>query len=124
MRVRNFVVVVAAAPSNPVTGITIAPTTPIVKGPDVCTTGCVPTLVGADVYDVAEADLILLTGTNLSTVTMVFFNIYTEAPNFTANSDTELAVRVPAGLTQGDATIEVVSPGGTSNRLFDFVILP
>jgi hypothetical protein len=122
--VRNYVIFQVVVPANTNSGITIAPTTPIVKGPTVCTSGCVPTLVSADVYDVAEADLIVLTGTNLSTVTMVFFNIYTQAPNFMANSDTELAVRVPAGLAQGDATIEVVSPGGTSNRLFDFIILP
>lgn len=122
--VRNFVIFQVTAPANPVTGITITPTTPIVKGPDVCTSGCVPTLTSADVYDVAEADLIILTGTNLLTVTKVYFNIYTEAPNFTADSDTQLSVRVPADLPQGDATIEVVSPGGTSNRLFDFIILP
>jgi uncharacterized repeat protein (TIGR02543 family) len=122
--VRNFVIFQVTAPANPVTGITITPTTPIVKGPDVCTSGCVPKLTGADVYDVAEADLIILTGTNLLTVTKVYFNIYTEAPNFTADSDTQISVRVPADLPQGDATIEVVSPGGTSNRLFDFIILP
>jgi uncharacterized repeat protein (TIGR02543 family) len=122
--VRNFVIFQVTAPANPVTGITITPTTPIVKGPDVCTSGCVPKLTGADVYDVAEADLIILTGTNLLTVTKVYFNIYIEAPNFTADSDTQISVRVPADLPQGDATIEVVSPGGTSNRLFDFIILP
>lgn len=122
--VRNFVIIQVTVPANPVTGITIAPTTPIVKGPDICSSGCVPTLTNADIYDVAEGDLIILTGTNLLTVTKVYFNIYTEAPNFTANSDTQLAVRVPANLPQGDSTIEVVSPGGTSNRLFDFVILP
>ena len=122
--VRNFVIFQVVNPGNPITGITITPTTPIVKGPDVCTSGCVPTLTSADVYDVAEADLIILTGTNLLTVTKVYFNIYTEAPNFTPDSDTQLSVRVPAGLPQGDATIEVISPGGTSNRLFDFSILP
>ena len=122
--VRNFVIFQVVNPGNPITGITITPTTPIVKGPDVCTSGCVPTLTSADVYDVAEADLIILTGTNLLTVTKVYFNIYTEAPNFTPDSDTQLSVRVPADLPQGDATIEVISPGGTSNRLFDFIILP
>jgi hypothetical protein len=122
--VRNYLIYQIVVPANPNTGITIVPTTPIVKGPDVCTSGCVPTLTSADVYDVAEGDLIILTGTNLSTVIKVYFNIYAEAPNFTANSDTEIAVRVPADLPQGDATIEVVSPGGTSNRLFDFIILP
>jgi uncharacterized repeat protein (TIGR02543 family) len=122
--VRNFVIFQVTVPANPNTGITVTPTTPIVKGPDVCTSGCVPTLTGADIYDVAEGDLIILTGTNLLTVTKVYFNIYTVAPNFTANSDTELAVRVPADLPFGDATIEVVSPGGTSNRLFDFIIGP
>jgi hypothetical protein len=111
-------------PENPITGITIAPTVPIVKGPDTCSTGCVPKITSADVYDVAEGDLIILTGLSLNGVTKVYFNIYTEAPNFNVDSDTQISVRVPADLPQGDATIEVVSPGGTSNRLFDFIILP
>jgi hypothetical protein len=67
--------------------------------------------------------LIILTGLNFQGVTKVFFNIYTEAPNFNVDTDTQISVRVPA-LPLGDATIEVVAPGGTSNRLFDFVILP
>jgi hypothetical protein len=124
VRVRNFVIVAIVVPANPNSGITIAPSVPVVKGPDVCTTGCVPTIISADTYDVAEGDLIVLTGTNFSTVTKVYFNIYTEAPNFIADSDTQISVRVPADLPLGDATIEVVSPGGTSNRLFDFIILP
>jgi hypothetical protein len=124
VRVRNFVIIVATAPTNTTTGITIAPVTPIVKGPDVCTSGCVPRITGADIYDVVEGDLIILTGLNFFGVTKVFFNIYTEAPNFNVDTDTQISVRVPAALPLGDATIEVVSPGGTSNRLFDFVILP
>jgi uncharacterized repeat protein (TIGR02543 family) len=124
VRVRNFVMVQIYVPENPITGITIAPTVPIVKGPDTCSTGCVPKIVSADIYDVAEGDLIVLTGVSFNGVTKVYFNIYTEAPNFNVDSDTQLSVRVPADLPQGDATIEVVSPGGTSNRLFDFIILP
>jgi uncharacterized repeat protein (TIGR02543 family) len=124
VRVRNFVMVQIYVPENPITGITIAPTVPVVKGPDTCSTGCVPKIVSADIYDVAEGDLIVLTGVSFNGVTKVYFNIYTEAPNFNVDSDTQLSVRVPADLPQGDATIEVVSPGGTSNRLFDFIILP
>jgi hypothetical protein len=124
VKVRNFVIVVFVVPANTDTGITIAPSVPVVKGPDVCTSGCVPTIASADVYDVVEGDLIVLTGTNFLGVTKVYFNIYTEAPNFIADSDTQISVRVPADLPQGDATIEVVSPGGTSNRHFDFIILP
>jgi hypothetical protein len=124
VRVRNFVMVQIYVPENTNTGITIAPTVPVVKGPDTCSTGCVPKIVSADVYDVAEGDLIVLTGQSFNGVTKVYFNIYTEAPNFNVDSDTQLSVRVPADLPQGDATIEVVSPGGTSNRLFDFIILP
>jgi hypothetical protein len=124
VRVRNFVMVEIFVPSNPITGITITPTVPLVKGPDVCTTGCVPRITSADIYDVAEGDLIVLTGASFNGVTKVYFNIYTEAPNYNVDSVTQLSVRVPAGLPQGDATIEVVSPGGTSNRLFDFIILP
>ena len=124
VRVRNFVLVIFEAPTNTTTGISIVPTTPLTKGPDVCTSGCVPRITGADVYDVAEGDLIVLTGVSFTGVTKVYFNIYTEAPNFNVDSDTQISVRVPADLPQGDATIEVVSPGGTSNRLFDFIILP
>jgi hypothetical protein len=124
VRVRNFVMVQIYVPENPITGITIAPTVPVVKGPDTCSTGCVPKIVSADIYDVAEGDLIVLSGVSFNGVTKVYFNIYTEAPNFNVDSDTQLSVRVPADLPQGDATIEVVSPGGTSNRLFDFIILP
>jgi hypothetical protein len=124
VRVRNFVMVEIFVPSNPITGITITPTVPLVKGPDVCSSGCVPRITSADVYDVAEGDLIVLTGVSFNGVTKVYFNIYTEALTFSVDSDTQISVRVPADLPQGDATIEVVSPGGTSNRLFDFIILP
>jgi hypothetical protein len=124
VRVRNFVMVQIYVPENTNTGITIAPTLPVVKGPDVCTSGCVPKITSADIYDVAEGDLIVLTGTGFTGVTKVYFNIYTEAPNYNVDSDTQISVRVPADLPLGDATIEVISPGGTSNRLFDFIILP
>jgi hypothetical protein len=124
VKVRNFVLLVFATPVNSSSGITITSSVPLTKGPEVCTTGCVPRITSADVYDVAEGDLVTLTGVSFNGVTKVYFNIYTEAPNFNIDTDTQLSVRVPAGLPQGDATIEVVSPGGTSNRLFDFIILP
>ena len=124
VKVRNYVMVQIYVPENSITGITITPTVPVVKGPNTCSTRCVPKIISADVYDVAEGDLIVLTGQSFNGVTKVYFNIYTEAPNFNVDSDTQISVRVPANLPQGDATIEVVSPGGTSNRLFDFIILP
>ncbi|CAB4338864.1 unannotated protein [freshwater metagenome] len=120
VRVRNFINFQFSAPS----GVVIKPFVPLVKDVDVCTSGCVPTITGSDVFEGAEADLVLLFGTNFLGVTKVYFNIYTEAPNFVADSDTQISVRVPANLPVGDATIEVVSPGGTSNRYFDFYILP
>jgi hypothetical protein len=122
--VRNFVIVIFAAPSNTTTGIAIAPVTPIVKGPSACTTGCVPKIISADIYEGVEGDLVVLTGTSFNGVTKVFFNVYTEAPNFSVDSDTQISVRVPGALPVGDATIEVISPGGTSARFFDFYILP
>ena len=125
VRVRNFVLIQIFIPSNPNTGITIAPTVPLVKGPDVCTVDCVPTITNSSIYEGVEGDLVLLSGANLATVNKVYFNIYTEAPNFLFDPLTlRLAVRVPAGLPEGDATIEVISPGGTSARYFDFFILP
>jgi hypothetical protein len=124
VRVRNFVLVQIFVPSNPVTGITTAPVTPLVKDQISCTSGCAPRITGSDVFEGAEGDLVILTGINFATVTKVYFNIYIEAPNFVADSDNQLSVRVPADLPLGDATIEVVSPGGTSNRYFDFTITP
>ena len=124
VRVRNFVIFVVTAPTNTATGITIAPVTPIVKGPSACTTGCVPRIYSTDIDEGVEGDLVVLTGTSFNGVTKVFFNIYTEAPNFSVDSDTQISVRVPAALPEGDATIEVISPGGTSARFFDFYILP
>jgi uncharacterized repeat protein (TIGR02543 family) len=120
VRVRNFINFQFAPP----TGVVIKPIIPLVKDVEVCTTGCVPTITGSNIYEGAEADLVLLYGTNFLGVTKVYFNIYLEAPNFVADSDTQISVRVPADLPVGDATIEVVSPGGTSNRYFDFYILP
>ena len=118
VRVRNFI----NFQFTPQIGIAVRPPVPLVKDVDVCTSGCVPTITGSDIYEGAEGDLVLLFGTNFLGVTMVFFNIYTPAPNFIADSDTQISVRVPADLPVGDATLEVVSPGGTSNRYFDFTI--
>ncbi len=112
------------APTNTSTGISTPVGTTTTKGADSCTSGCVPRITNSNVYEGRAGDLVVLTGINLSTVTKVYFNIYTEAPTFTADSATQISVRIPAGLPTGDATIEVISPGGTSARYFDFTILP
>jgi hypothetical protein len=135
VRVRNFVVVVAVAPSNPVTGITIAPSTPpLTKAPDSnsCTTGCVPKISSIDVLEAAEGDLVVITGLSFNQVNKVYFRLDTfsptddvEAPNYAVNSDTEIAVRVPAGLVAEEFyTIRVATPEKSSARFYDIEILP
>ena len=135
VRVRNFVIVVAQVPSNPVTGITIIPSTPpLTKAPDsnACTTGCVPKISSLDVLEGAEGDLVVMTGLSFNGVTKVFFRLDTtsptddvEAPNFAVDSDTQISVRVPAGLVAGEFyTIRVATPEKTSARFYDIEILP
>ena len=134
MRVRNFIIVVAQVPSNPVTGITIAPSTPpLTKAPDsnACTTGCVPSITSINVLAAAEADLVVITGLSFSQVNKVYFRLDTfsptddvEAPNFAVDSDTQISVRVPAGLTPEFYTIRVATPDKTSARFYDIEILP
>ena len=119
-----FQIAPQVAPTNTSTGISTPVGTTTTKGADSCTSGCVPRITNSNVYEGRAGDLVVLTGINLSTVTKVYFNIYTDAPTFTADSATQISVRIPAGLPTGDATIEVISPGGTSARYFDFTILP
>jgi hypothetical protein len=109
--------------ANQTTGVAITPTTPIVKGPSVCTTGCVPTITLVTPFTGYVGDIIALTGTNLTGTTKVIFNVFTEAVNFTVDSDTQITVQIPVGLPAGEMGIEVVAPGGTSARNFDLEIL-
>jgi hypothetical protein len=108
---------------NTTTGITITPTVPLTKGSDACTTGCVPTITSVAPFTGYVGDIIVLTGTNLTGTTKVIFNVFTEATNFTVDSDTQITVQIPAGLPAGEMGIEVVAPGGTSSRNFDLEIL-
>jgi hypothetical protein len=134
VRVRSFVVVVAAAPSNPVTGITIAPSTTLTKAPDsnACATGCVPKITSISALSAAEAELVVITGLSFNGVAKVYFRLDTfsptedvVAPNFDVDSDTQISVRVPADLVAGEFyTIRVATPDKTSARFYDIEILP
>jgi hypothetical protein len=132
VRVRNFVAIQIVVPSNPITGITIAPSTPLTKGPTACTTGCVPSITSIDVLRAAEGDLVLITGLSFNQVNKVYFRLDTfsptddvEAPNFAVDSDTQISVRVPADLVVGEFyTIRLATPDKTSARFYDIEILP
>jgi hypothetical protein len=135
VRVRNFIIVVAQVPSNPVTGITIAPSTPpLTKAPDsnACITGCVPSITSIDVLAAAEGELVVITGLSFNQVNKVYFRLDTfsptddvEVPNFAVDSDTQISVRVPADLVVGEFyTIRVATPDKTSARFYDIEIAP
>jgi hypothetical protein len=119
----SFTVYVPPVIQNQTTGITITPTVPVTKGPTSCTSGCVPTITAVSPFTGYVGDIIVLTGTNLTGTTKVIFNVFTEATNFTVDSDTQITVQIPAGLPAGEMGIEVVAPGGTSSRNFDLEIL-
>jgi hypothetical protein len=125
---KTFVVPVV---ENVVTGITIAPSTPLTKGPDVCLTGCVPSITSINVLSAIPGDLVLLTGLSFNQVNKVYFRLDTfspaddvEAPNFTVDSDIQISVLVPVGLAPEFYTIRVATPDKTSARFYDIEILP
>jgi hypothetical protein len=121
--VLEFRVYVAPVVENVTTGITITPTVPLTKGPDVCTTGCVPRILSLDFYTRYVGDMLVMTGINFTGTTQVIFNVFTQATNFSVDSDTQITVQVPVGLAAGEIGLEVVAPGGTSVRYFDLEIL-
>jgi hypothetical protein len=121
--VLSFTVYVPPVIENPSTGVAVTPTVPLTKGPDVCTVGCVPTITLVTPFTGYVGDIIVLTGTNFTGTTKVIFNVFTDATNFTVDSDTQVTVQIPVGLPAGEMGIEVVAPGGTSARNFDLEIL-
>jgi hypothetical protein len=121
--VLEFKVYVVPVVANSATGITVTPTVPLTKGPDVCTSGCVPQILTLDFYTRYPGDMLVITGKNLTGTTKVIFNVFTQATNFSVDSDTQITVQVPVGLPAGETGIEVVAPGGTSARNFALEIL-
>jgi hypothetical protein len=124
VRVRSFSLVPVFIFGNGSTGISIATTTPLTTGNVACVTGCTPKITAISPYEGAEGDVITLTGINFTGAIRVIFNVFTNALTFSADSDTQITVQIPSGLTVGDGTIEVVTPGGTTPRWYDFGVLP
>ena len=116
-----------SAISNFSTGVTISSGTTLTKGSSSCSSNCVPAITSISAYTGYVGDMLVLTGTNFTGATKVIFNVFTNASNFSndpVTPDTQITVQVPAGLIPGEVGIEVVAPGGTSPRNFDFELLP
>jgi hypothetical protein len=129
--VLEFRIGVTRVVENAATGVTIAPSTPLTKGPNTCNTGCVPSITSINVLSAIPGDLVLITGLSFNQVNKVYFRLDTfgptddvEAPNFVVDSDTQISVLVPAGLTPEFYTIRVATPDTTSARFYDIEILP
>jgi hypothetical protein len=125
--VLQFVKVVQPTVSNFTTGVTISSSVPLTVGQSSCTSGCTPRIDSISTYTGYVGDMLVLTGINFTGATRVIFNVFTNATNFSndpSTPDTQITVQVPTGLTAGEVGIEVVSPGGTSPRNFDFELLP
>jgi hypothetical protein len=125
--VLQFVKVVQPTVSNFTTGVTISSSVPLTVGQRSCTSGCTPRIDSISTYTGYVGDMLVLTGINFTGATKVIFNVFTNATNFSndpSTPDTQITVQVPTGLTAGEVGIEVVTPGGTSPRNFDFELLP
>jgi hypothetical protein len=127
-----FEIVVQAPPTNTSTGIQTSGTTTPTKGSNACVTGCVPSIASISVLSARAGELVVLTGLSFSQVNKVYFRLDTttatsdvEAANLVIDSDTQISVRVPAGLVAGEFyTIRVATPDKTSARFYDIEILP
>jgi hypothetical protein len=123
---------VQAPPTNTSTGIQTSGTTTPTKGSNACVTGCVPSIASISVLSARAGELVVLTGLSFSQVNKVYFRLDTttatsdvEAANLVIDSDTQISVRVPAGLVAGEFyTIRVATPDKTSARFYDIEILP
>jgi hypothetical protein len=124
VQVRNFQLRPVFTFGGGSTQIAIATVTPFTKGEYRCSSGCVPTLTLSTPYESIVGENIVLTGTNFTAPARVIFNVFTEATIINVDSETQITVQVPEGLTPGDGTIEVVTRGGTTARYFDFTVLP
>jgi hypothetical protein len=126
-----FEIVVQAPPTNTSTGIQTSGTTTPTKGSNACVTACVPSIASISVLSARAGELVVLTGLSFNQVNKVYFRLDTttatsdvEAANLVIDSDTQISVRVPAGLTPEFYTIRVATPDKTSARFYDIEILP
>ena len=126
-----FEIVVQAPPTNTSTGIQTSGTTTPTKGSNACVTACVPSIASISVLSAWAGELVVLTGLSFNQVNKVYFRLDTttatsdvEAANLVIDSDTQISVRVPAGLTPEFYTIRVATPDKTSARFYDIEILP
>lgn len=84
------------------------------------TPSLVPTITSFSPAEGLEGSLVIITGTNLVSVSSITFN-GVESLNFFENSDTEIEVEVPVGATTGLLT--VTTPEGTATSAEVFTIL-
>jgi hypothetical protein len=129
----NFVVNILQLFDNP-TGIVINYEVPYVKGPDVCTSNCQPTITqitdasGNEITTITVGTPFRIIGTNFTTATGVFFTAViggsrksaVPGDSFQIDSDTQITVMPPAsfvpnaGETVSNITVRiyVMASGG------------
>ena len=123
--IRNYQIVPVFNFGNGSSGIPLSTKTPLTIGVISCVTGCAPTITSASPDSARVGDVIILTGTNFTGVIRIVFNIFIDAIMFNADSDTQITVQIPEGVIPTDMDgIDVITPGGTSMRFYDFTILP
>ena len=114
--------ITATVPAGATTG-PISVTTPVATVASATSFTVVPAPVIASFTPAAgpAGTVVVLTGNNFTGATAVAFN-GTNAPGFVVNSNTQITVSAPAGVTTG--LITVTGPGGTGTSSTNFTVPP
>jgi hypothetical protein len=109
------------------TGITITSEVPIVKDLPQCADDCVPTISSISTTTFQAGDQLVITGVDFASATEVIFNrnkFVLKDDGMSVNSNTQITVVVPTGLTFGSGTgsISVKSGVKVSPRLTGLTI--
>jgi hypothetical protein len=114
--------ITVTVPAGATTGpITVTAPTGTATSANPFVVGIPPTVTSFTPTTGPVGTVVVITGTNFTSVTSVAFN-GTTAPTFTPNSATQITATVPAGATTGP--ISVTTPVGTGVSASSFTVIP
>ena len=103
---------------GPSTGITISSLIPITVDAITCSTDCVPTISGISPTAFQAGDLIVISGTDFAGATEIIFNRNVFVTSLQIDSNDQITVLVPSGLTlSANGSISVKNGSKISNRI-------
>ena len=105
-------------------GITISSEVNIILDAITCSSDCVPTISSLSATTFQAGDLIVISGTDFAGATEVIFNRSVFVTNFQIDSNDQITVLVPSGLTlSANGSISVKNGSKISNRISGLSII-